>query len=104
MIVVTLGYTAFCLQKFRYESASDSKMDLFNQVSLLNLLYCLMMLTDFVPNATTRYKIGAFYTAIVLFNLLLHFIKLLICTCRITVQKIKQRKRMKKVHALNTKA
>ena len=102
MIVVTLSYTAFCIQKFRFESALDSKLDLFNQVSLLTLLYCLMMLTDFVPEATTRYQIGAFYTAIVLLNLLLHLTKLVIFTCKITARKIRQRKRMKKVHALNT--
>ena len=65
--------------------------EVFNEMSILILLYTLMLLTHYVPEAVTRYGIGYFYIAIAGFNLFVHLVIITKVTIYSIVQFFKNR-------------
>ena len=47
-------------------------MEVFNECTIVCLLYHLMCFSDFVPDAEIRSKLGLSYIALALFNILVH--------------------------------
>ena len=54
------------------ETPSATKMEIFNECTIIVLTYGLMMFTDFVPDPETRFAIGWSYMATCLGNILVH--------------------------------
>ena len=54
------------------ETTFATKMEVFNECTIIVLHYGLMCFTDYVPEPSTRYQIGWPYIALFLSNLLVH--------------------------------
>ena len=75
-------------------------MEVFNEISLLLLLYQLLLFSDFVAAASTRYDIGYAYMGITGANLFIHLLVQLVLGCyslRAWLRRRKYRQMKKKI-------
>ena len=54
------------------ETTFATKMEVFNECTIIILHYGLMCFTDYVPEPSVRYQLGHYYIAVFLSNLLVH--------------------------------
>lgn len=52
-------------------------LEIFNELTYLSTLYCLVHFNIYVPEAETRYTIGWIFIGIILFNILVNILVLL---------------------------
>ena len=55
-----------------YETEKANRLELFTECVTVIALYTLMLFTDFVPAAETRYTCGAFFIALIIIYTLVH--------------------------------
>ena len=61
------------LVKFKpLESTFQSRMELMNEITLILLVYCMILFTDYVAEAATRYQAGFAFLAIAGSNITVH--------------------------------
>ena len=77
-INISVFMIIFLLTYWPFESFFAVRMAVMDECTILVLSYFLLCFTDFVPEAETRSEIGHFYVAVVLVNVLVHFIFLLL--------------------------
>ena len=55
-----------------YEQKAKTRIETFNEVTLIILTYFLFCFTDFVPEAETRNGLGIYYGGVTLLNIVVH--------------------------------
>lgn len=78
LIAVSLGYLSFLYGTRPLETKYDNMVEAFNEECMLLLLYAMMMMTQFVPEASLRYALGFGYIAIILINLGVHLVIMIV--------------------------
>ena len=58
------------------ETHFATKMEIFNECTIIWLTYGMLMFTDFVPDPEMRFKLGWYYMAINLGNISVHLLLL----------------------------
>lgn len=62
----------YLVHKWPLETPFATKMEVFNESTIILLTYGLMMFTDFVPDPETRFFLGWCYISISLGNIFVH--------------------------------
>jgi len=91
------GLINFCyLCKYKpFEDPKILKLEVMNEATNFMLLYHLMMFTQWVPEAATRYAIGGSFIFFICANILVHFSLLVNDTAKMARVKITQYRKMK---------
>ena len=89
-IIVSLLIQIFSFSVRPFKNKFAHRMELFNELSVLALVYLLMCFTDFVSEADSKYFIGYFYCGVSILNIAVHLFFILIETFK------KSRKDLKK--------
>ena len=76
-----MSLLVYLLQVKPLETPFAHRVEVFNEVTIVVLIYGLMMFTDFVDDPVTRYRIGWAYMAVNLANISFHVLYLAINTC-----------------------
>ena len=84
-----------------FDSWFSTKMELFNEVTNLLLVYHMMTFTDWVDDPTMRYQIGYSVMVVVFMNMSIHFFFLILDTIRKTRLSIKKKMYLQKVAKLD---
>jgi hypothetical protein len=72
----------FYLLAYRpFTSKIINVLEIYNEISILILTYILWEFSDFVPSSTMRYKIGWFYSAVLVLNIAVNCTTTLYITC-----------------------
>jgi hypothetical protein len=97
LIVMVCSIINICyLCKFKpFEDRKILKLEIMNEVTNIILLYHLMMFTDWVPEAETRYAIGWSFIFVISANILVHFSLLVYDTAKKVRYKIQEYRKMK---------
>ena len=70
-----LGYLLFYKP---LESPLASRLEVFNEVTILNMTYMLMCFSGFVHDEVTRSNVGFFYVGVIIINIAVHLTLLLL--------------------------
>ena len=79
----------FLLQVKPFESPLATKIEVFNESTLVVLSYGLMMFTDFVPRPEDRYIIGWYYLTGSLINIMMHISRLIHASYKVIARKVR---------------
>lgn len=72
-----------------YDSAFENRLQMFNELTILYLVYLLMCMTDYVGDPEDRGNVGLLYICINTINLLIHISFLLWGSGKASKNKIK---------------
>ena len=92
----TIANAIYLLALYPLEEIRDSKLEVFNEVTGLFLLYHLMCFTDMVPEPEDRYNIGYSFIAIAFINVAVHLILIIKTNYRVIRQKLHKKNSNKK--------
>ena len=67
------------------------RMELFNEVILMNLLYCILCFSDYVIDVEAQFKVGFVACALVLSNFLVNLLSIMITSIKGLIHKIRMR-------------
>ena len=74
LICLSLFYSSYLLGRLPLDEKSKNLKEVFNEICMILLLYSLMLLTHYIPEASMRYQIGYVYIGITLANLSTHLV------------------------------
>ena len=106
MVAVSMVSLSFFARTMPLESKRANRTEVFNEITMLMLLYTLLLFTQFVPLATSRYNCGYVYMFVHAVNLLTHLIIMVVlgvkgCILASKKKKLRQsNERKNKVHAM----
>ena len=83
--------TIFLVHVKPFESPFATKMEVFNEATLITLSYGLMMLSKFVPDPEVRYKIGWLYLVACLTNFSFHLTNLIYSSGKQLQRRVKRK-------------
>jgi len=83
-VIILLGMSDVFLLK------GDNRLEMFNEVMIMIQSYHLFIFSDFVPNDTTRYRMGAVLIALTIFTILVNNIVIIPATVRRILLRIKK--------------
>ena len=81
-----------------FESHQMTKLEIFNEVTAIQLCYFMMCFTDWVPSTQTRYALGWIFIVIISLHLGVHMTILLYNTYTILKRKAKEKYYRRKSH------
>ena len=71
------------------------RMELFNEVILMNLLYCILCFSDYVIDVESQFKVGFVACALVLINFLVNLLSITIVAIKGLFHKIRMQNHKK---------
>ena len=74
-----------------FKSLKQYRIELFNEVILMNLLYCILCFSDYVTDVEAQFKVGYVASTLVLLNFLVNLMLITITSLKGLIHKIRMR-------------
>jgi len=81
MLLSSLLQCVILIQWKPFEEPFVNRLEIYNEVTAILLVYALMVVTDYTPKGATRHLVGFAYIAIGQLNILLHLLRVIAINC-----------------------